>query len=75
MRKSEPLMAPKQSQQVKQIDQLLEEEVPIRPRACLNSHGFLQDRFKKPIRIAPQHRSDLLPHFLSRYTDTVDDAA
>lgn len=75
MRKSDTPLAPKQQQQVKPIDQLLVEKVSVRLHVCLNSDGFLQNRFKKPIRIAPQHRSDLLSHFLPRYTNTVDDAA
>lgn len=57
------------------IDQLLVKKVFAGPHVCPNSADFLHNRFKEPIRIAPQYRSDLLPHLLSGYTNTVDDAA
>jgi len=75
MRKSESLLAPKQQQHVTPIDQLLVEKVFAGPHVCPNSAGFLHNRFKEPIRIAPQHHSDLLSHLLPGYTNTVDDAA
>jgi hypothetical protein len=75
MRKSDSLLAPKQLQQVLPIDQLLVEKVFASPYVCPYSAGFLHNRFKEPIRIAPQHRSDLLPHLLPGYTNPVDNAA
>jgi len=45
------------------------------PYACSYSAGFLHNRFKEPIRIAPQYRCDLLSHLLPGHTNPVDDAA